>query len=94
MSVNGSFFHFPFLYSKLTRKRCRIEATSYFLANSPAPLEHAQEFEQAMDHLVGLIERAQQDDGYLNIYFTVVDPEGRFKNFRDMHEMCEFDLVL
>jgi hypothetical protein len=30
----------------------------------------------------------------LNIYFTVVDPEGRFKNFRDMHEMCGFDLVL
>lgn len=40
-----------------------------------------------------MIEKAQQPDGYLNIYFTVVDPEGRFKNLRDMHEMCEFKLL-
>jgi DUF1680 family protein len=37
-----------------------------------------------------MIEKAQQEDGYLIIYFTVVDKEGRFKNLRDMHEMCEF----
>ncbi len=37
-----------------------------------------------------MIEKAQHEDGYLNIYFTVVDPEGRYKNLRDMHEMCEF----
>jgi len=36
-----------------------------------------------------MIEKAQQEDGYLIIYFTVVDKEGRFKNLRDMHEMCE-----
>lgn len=42
-----------------------------------------------MDHIIDLIVKAQQEDGYLNIYFTVVDPEGRFKNLRDMHEMCE-----
>lgn len=36
-----------------------------------------------------MIEKAQQPDGYLIIYFTVVDNEGRFKNLRDMHEMCE-----
>jgi DUF1680 family protein len=37
-----------------------------------------------------MIEKAQGEDGYLNIYFTVVDPEGRFRNLRDMHEMCEW----
>ena len=42
-----------------------------------------------MQELVNKIENAQQPDGYLNIYFTVVDPKGRYKNFRDMHEMCE-----
>lgn len=42
-----------------------------------------------MDHIIDLIVKAQQDDGYLNIYFTVVDPEGKFRNLRDMHEMCE-----
>jgi DUF1680 family protein len=36
-----------------------------------------------------MIEKAQGEDGYLNIYFTVVDPEGRVRNLRDMHEMCE-----
>lgn len=36
-----------------------------------------------------MIEKAQQEDGYLIIYFTVVDKEGRFKNLRDMHEMCK-----
>ena len=51
---------------------------------------HAEEFKQAIQELVDMIEKAQQPDGYLNIYFTVVDPEGRFKNLRDMHEMCEF----
>jgi DUF1680 family protein len=47
-----------------------------------------------------MIESAQQPDGYLDIYFTVVDPEGRFKNMRDMHEQClcsflteEFSLI-
>ncbi len=39
-----------------------------------------------------MIERAQQPDGYLGIYFVVVDPAGRFKNLRDMHEMCELGL--
>lgn len=40
-----------------------------------------------------MIEKAQQPDGYLIIYFMVVDKEGRFKNTRDLHEMCEFILI-
>ena len=36
-----------------------------------------------------MIEKAQQPDGYVNIYFVVVDQEGKFQNLRDMHEMCE-----
>ena len=69
---------------------CRIEATCYFLSSEDTRnTPQAKEYRQAMDTMVDLIERAQQEDGYLNIYFTVVDPEGRFKNLRDMHEMCE-----
>lgn len=41
-----------------------------------------------------MIEKAQQPDGYLIIYFTVVDKEGRFKNLRDMHEMCKSPQLL
>lgn len=51
---------------------------------------HADEFRSSIQELVDMIERAQRPDGYLIIYFTVVDPAGRFQNLRDMHEMCEF----
>ncbi len=34
-----------------------------------------------------MIEAAQQPDGYLNIHFTVVNPEGRWTNLRDLHEL-------
>nr|XP_018259402.1 uncharacterized protein I303_08330 [Kwoniella dejecticola CBS 10117]OBR81560.1 hypothetical protein I303_08330 [Kwoniella dejecticola CBS 10117] len=65
-----------------------IEAVCYFL-NSPdgSSCSHKAEFDKCVQELVDKIEKAQQKDGYLNIYFTVVDPEGRYKNFRDMHEM-------
>ena len=42
-----------------------------------------------MQSIVDQIEKAQHPEGYLNIYFTVVDPEGRFMNVRDLHELCE-----
>jgi len=42
-----------------------------------------------MEEIVDNVEKNQPEDGYLDIYFSVVDPEGRFKNLRDFHEMCE-----
>src|SRR6187399_1574208 len=42
-----------------------IEAVGYSLTNQPNP-----EFEQQVDEVVDLIEKAQQPDGYLNIFFT------------------------
>ena len=30
---------------------------------------------------------AQQPDGYLNTYFTVVAPDKRWSNLRDLHEL-------
>lgn len=66
-----------------------IEAVCYFLASPDGQASsHAAEFEKCLQELVDMIEKAQQPDGYLNIYFTVVDPAGRFMNLRDMHEMC------
>lgn len=59
----------------------------YFLAEGRDRCTHADEFEASVDELVNMIAAAQQEDGYLNIYFTVVDPVGRFKNLRCMHEM-------
>lgn len=66
-----------------------IEAASYSLITHPDP-----QLEQQIDEVIDLIEQAQQPDGYLNIYFTVVEPENRWKNLRDWHELyCAGHLV-
>ena len=67
-----------------------IEATCYFLSSPASSSSNStQELEDALQEVIDRIEKAQHPDGYLSIYFTVVDPAGRMKNFRDMHEMCE-----
>ncbi|MFP3895947.1 MAG: glycoside hydrolase family 127 protein [Anaerolineales bacterium] len=59
-----------------------IEAVGYVLATHPDP-----ELKARADKVIDLIAEAQQDDGYLNIHFTVVEPENRWTNLRDMHEL-------
>lgn len=59
-----------------------IEAVGYSLATDPDP-----KLERMTDRVIDLIEAAQQDDGYLNIHFTVVRPEMRWKNLRQWHEL-------
>ncbi|TGO67440.1 hypothetical protein BOTNAR_0042g00250 [Botryotinia narcissicola] len=46
-----------------------------------------QEIDSAVKVLVEMIRSAQQDDGYLNIHFIVVEPGKRFTNLRDLHEL-------
>ncbi|HLA45334.1 MAG TPA: beta-L-arabinofuranosidase domain-containing protein, partial [Aggregatilineales bacterium] len=66
-----------------------IEATAYSLITSPNP-----EFEKQVDEVVELIEGAQQPDGYLNIFYTAVEPQNRWRNLRDQHEMyCAGHLI-
>lgn len=45
------------------------------------------EIDTAVNEQVEMIRFAQRDYGYLNIYFTAVDPKGRFTNLRDLHEL-------
>jgi DUF1680 family protein len=40
-----------------------------------------------VDEVVNLIEKAQQPDGYLNTYFTAVEPQNKWRNLRDWHEL-------
>src|SRR5262249_24889846 len=61
-----------------------IEAASYSLASYPNP-----ELEHQVDEIVDLIEKAQQPNGYLNIFFTVYEPQNRWRNLRDMHELYD-----
>ncbi len=59
-----------------------IEAVAYSLTTHPD-----SQLEQLMDEVIDDIENAQQSDGYVNIYFTVVEPENRWANLRDWHEL-------
>ncbi len=61
-----------------------IEAVAYSLMSQPNP-----EFERQVDATIDLIEQAQQPDGYLNIWFTAVEPEKRWTNLRDWHELYD-----
>jgi uncharacterized protein len=66
-----------------------IEAAAYGLATQPNP-----ELEQRLDALIEQIAAAQQDDGYLNTHFIVVEPEKRWVNLRDWHELyCAGHLI-
>lgn len=59
-----------------------IEAASYSLANHPDPA-----LDLTVDEAISLLAGAQQPDGYLNVYFTVVRPGERFTDLRDAHEL-------
>lgn len=59
-----------------------IEGACYFLAQ-----QFDAEIDAAVQELVADIRSAQQADGYLNVYFTVVEPEARWSNIRDQHEL-------
>jgi uncharacterized protein len=66
-----------------------IEAASYSLATHPDP-----ELETWVDQVADKIIHAQQPDGYLNTHFTVAQPEMRWRNLRDWHEMyCAGHLI-
>ena len=56
------------------------------IANSLS-LHPDQELEAEYDKIVDLIASAQQPDGYLNVYFTVVEPELRWKKISETHEL-------
>ena len=59
-----------------------VEAASLSLATHPDP-----DLASLVDQVANRIIRAQQADGYLNTHFTVADPQMRWKNLRDWHEM-------
>lgn len=66
-----------------------IEAASYCLAVADDPALAA-----AIDQVIAMLASAQQPDGYLNPYFTVVRPGERFTDLRDAHELyCAGHLI-
>lgn len=66
-----------------------VEAASYKLASFPD-----SDLEKTIDDVISLIGGAQQPDGYVNTHFTVIEPENRWTNERDKHELyCAGHLI-
>lgn len=66
-----------------------LEAASYSLASYPDAALNA-----LVDEVITLIASIQQPDGYLNAWFTTVEPEKRWTNLRDWHELyCAGHLI-
>ena len=59
-----------------------IEASAYSLAN-----KDDKELEKKVDGIIDLMEKAQLPDGYLNSYYIAVEPEKRWSNLKDNHEL-------
>ncbi len=59
-----------------------VEAASYTLKTHPNP-----EWEAELDEVIDTIAKSQQVDGYLNSYFTLVEPQKRWQNLGMMHEL-------
>ena len=62
-----------------------LEGVAYLLAWAPDPALEAK-----ADRVIDILAKAQQPDGYLNTYFTVVEPEGRLRNLRECDELYCF----
>lgn len=66
-----------------------IEAASYSLATHPDA-----SLETLVDEAIAFLVSLQQPDGYLNLWFTQVEPEKRWTNLRDLHELyCAGHLI-
>ena len=66
-----------------------LEAVGYSLANYSDP-----ELEALADAVIDDLAAVQQEDGYLNTYYTVVEPGKRWSNTRIMHELyCAGHLI-
>ncbi|MEW4369870.1 glycoside hydrolase family 127 protein [Paenibacillus kandeliae] len=59
-----------------------IEAVGYSLMTHPDP-----DLEQITDDVIQLVAEAQGEDGYLNTYFTIKEPDKRWTNLADCHEL-------
>lgn len=59
-----------------------IEAAAFSLANTPDP-----ELERQADDFIAVIAASQDEDGYLDTYFTIDNREKRYTNLLEAHEL-------
>ncbi len=66
-----------------------LEGASYALADQRDPA-----LEKKVDEVIAKIAAAQQPDGYLNTYFTLVEPDKKWTDFAVKHELyCAGHLI-
>ncbi len=76
---DGEFYGMVFQDSDVAKW---LEGAAYCLAQNPDP-----ELEKRCDEIIELIGSAQHEDGYLNTYFTVKEPDKRWTNLHEAHEL-------
>lgn len=59
-----------------------IEAVGYSLISTPNA-----NLEKVADEAIALIASAQQEDGYINTYYTIKEPDKRLTNLTECHEL-------
>jgi DUF1680 family protein len=59
-----------------------LEAVGFSLQTHPDP-----ELEKNADDVIDILEMAQRPDGYLNTYFILKEPENRWRNLAECHEL-------
>lgn len=66
-----------------------IEGASYVLAN-----HDDEELQSNVGEVIDLIAAAQEEDGYLDTYFSLMEPDNRWTNLHMMHELyCAGHLI-
>lgn len=84
--ATGEFYGMVFQDSDVAKW---LEAAAYSLSLKPDAVLSAR-----VDDVVALIGRSQWADGYLNTYFTVSEPQNRWKNLLECHELyCAGHLI-
>lgn len=77
--AEGDFYGYIFQDSDVYKW---LEAVAYSLL-----IQENKQLEQTADEVIDLLANAQQSDGYLNTHFMIKNPEKRWTNVRDAHEM-------
>ena len=75
----GNFEGFVFQDTDLAKW---LEAVAFSLANTPDP-----ELEAKADQLIRLVGKAQEENGYLDTYFSIRHPGQQFCNMKEGHEL-------
>lgn len=77
--LDGEYYGFVFQDSDVAKW---LEAVGYALAQEKNP-----ELERMGEEVIGLFREMQQEDGYLNSYFTVKEPGRQWTNLQEAHEL-------